>query len=49
MLLLWLMLALVAWNSQPGRPWVALVMPVLAMGFWFAIVLAGGAWFGWAA
>ena len=49
MLLLWLGLALVAWNSQPDRPWVALAMPVLAMGLWFGIVLAGGAWFGWTA
>jgi hypothetical protein len=47
MLLLWLVLALVAWRRAAARPWVPLVMPAVAMGLWFAIVAAGGAWFGW--
>jgi hypothetical protein len=28
---------------------VTLVMPVVALALWFAIVFAGGAWFGWTA
>lgn len=49
MLLLWVLLVVVAWRSNASRPWVPLVMPVVAVALWFAIVSAGGAWFGWTA
>jgi hypothetical protein len=49
MLLLWVALAVIAWQSAESRPGVSLAMPVVAMALWFAIVYAGGAWWGWTA
>ena len=49
MLLLWVTLSVVAWRNAADRPWVTLLMPVLAIALWFAVVAAGGAWFGWSA
>jgi hypothetical protein len=48
MLALWLLLAVVAWQ-RASTAWVPLVMPLVAMGLWFGVLSAGGAWFGWSA
>ncbi len=49
MVLVWLVLAAVAWRSHLRRPWVPLLMPVVALAVWFGVVVAGGAWWGWSA
>ena len=49
MLALWVGLLWVAVRSFSRRPWLTVLTPVAAMGLWFAIVSAGGAWWGWSA
>ncbi len=49
MLALWAALLMVAVRNFARRPWVSLLTPVVAMALWFAIVSAGGAWWGWSA
>ena len=49
MILLWVVLSVIARQNAATRPGVTLVMPVVALALWFAIVFAGGAWFGWTA
>lgn len=49
LLLLWLVLFVIAirwWTPHPVR---VAVLPVLTIGLWFAVVTAGGAWWGWTA
>lgn len=49
LLAVWVLLLVVAcawWTPHPRRvPWVA----VFAVVLWFAVVTAGGAWWGWTA
>lgn len=45
----WLALFAVVWRWRPRVSWAALIVPVVAVGGWFAIMSAGEALFGWTA
>lgn len=47
MVALWLVLAYVGLKNFSRRPLFVMVLPFLALALWFAIVAAGGAWWGW--
>ncbi len=49
MVALWAALAYVGFRNFSRRPIFVLLLPFVAMLLWFAIVLAGGAWWGWQA
>ena len=49
LIFVWLVLFVTAcrwWTPHPTR---LLVLPVVAVVFWFAAITAGGAWLGWTA
>ncbi len=49
MVALWLVLAFVGVMNFSRRPLLVLTLPAVAMVLWFAVVVAGGAWWGWQA
>ena len=49
MLALWAVLVWVGIKNFSRRPILVLVLPFIAMTLWFAIVAAGGRWWGWEA
>lgn len=46
--LLWLVAAVALWQLR-RRPIVALLVPLVTAGLWWAAVTAGDAWLGWGA
>lgn len=48
LVLLWLVAAVVLWRVR-RRPIVALLVPLVTAGLWWAAVTAGDTWLGWTA
>ncbi len=46
---LWLVQFVLACRWFNRRPYVVLVMPVIAIALWFGAIMAGGAFLGWSA
>ena len=46
---LWLVQFVLACRWFSRRPYVVLVMPVVALALWFGAIMAGGAFLGWTA
>jgi hypothetical protein len=49
LLLLWLVQFVLACRWFSRRPYVVLVMPLVALGLWFVAVTAGDVFLGWSA
>lgn len=47
LLLVWVAMVVAGWRERVARPWLLLVMPLLAVALWFAVLSAGEAWLGW--
>lgn len=49
MLAVWLVFFVAGLLNFSRRPLLVLALPFVAMGLWFGVISAGGAWWGWTA
>lgn len=49
LLVLWLVQFVLACRWFSRRPYVVLLMPLVALALWFGVIMAGGAFLGWTA
>lgn len=49
LLVLWVVMVAVGLRERHRRPWLLLLMPVVAVALWFGVISAGEAWLGWTA